>query len=78
MSDLYNLQAGYLKFRNPVAVASMAGITDSAYFVQCNDAGLYMMGGYSLDEPTMKASKAIVNRGRKEFISDDIFLIHRR
>jgi TIM-barrel protein len=73
MSDLYNLQAGYLKFRNPVAVASMAGITDSAYFVQCKDAGLYMLGGYSLDEPTMNASKAIVARGRKEFISDDIF-----
>ncbi|OPY26180.1 MAG: hypothetical protein A4E28_02638 [Methanocella sp. PtaU1.Bin125] len=73
MSDLYNLHAGYLKFRNPVAVASMAGITDSAFFEQCKDAGLYILGGYSLDEPTMQASKAIAARGRKEFVSDDIF-----
>jgi tRNA-dihydrouridine synthase B len=73
MSDLYNLQAGYLKFKNPVAVASMAGITDSAFFEQCKDAGLYILGGYSLDEPTMQASKEIAKRGRKEFVSDDIF-----
>jgi tRNA-dihydrouridine synthase B len=73
MSDLYHLKVGYLQFRNPVAVASMAGITDSAFFEQCNDAGLYILGGYSLDKPTMDASKAIVERGRKEFVSDDIF-----
>ncbi|MGA9140818.1 MAG: methanogenesis marker 9 domain-containing protein [Methanocella sp.] len=73
MSDLYNLQAGYLKFKNPVAVASMAGITDSVFFEQCKDAGLYILGGYSLDDPTMQASKEIVKRGRKEFVSDDIF-----
>ena len=51
----------------------MAGITDSAFFEQCKDAGLYILGGYSLDEPTMQASKAIMKRGRKEFVSDDIF-----
>jgi TIM-barrel protein len=73
MSDLYHLKTGYLKFRNPVAVASMAGVTDSVFFEQCKDAGLYILGGYSLDEPTMKASKAIVERGRKEFVTDDIF-----
>lgn len=73
MSDLYHLNVGYLKFRNPVAVASMAGITDSVLFEQCKDAGLYVLGGYSLDEPTMKASKAIMARGRKEFVSDSIF-----
>jgi TIM-barrel protein len=73
MSDLYQLKIGYLKFRNPVAVASMAGVTDSAFFEQCKDAGLYILGGYSLDKPTMDASKAIVERGRKEFISEDIF-----
>jgi putative methanogenesis marker domain 9 len=73
MSDLYNLKVGYLKFGNPVAVASMAGVTDSAFFEQCKDAGLYVLGGYSLDEPTMNASKAIMGRGRKEFVSDDIF-----
>jgi TIM-barrel protein len=73
MSDLYHLKAGYLKFKNPVVVASMAGVTDSAFFEQCKEAGLYILGGYSLDGPTMNASKAIVERGRKEFVSDDIF-----
>jgi tRNA-dihydrouridine synthase B len=73
MSDLYHLKAGYLHFRNPVAVASMAGVTDSAFFEQCKDAGLYILGGYSLDGPTMEASKAIVKRGRKEFTPDDVF-----
>jgi len=73
MSDLYNLKVGYLKISNPVAVASMAGTTDSDFFEQCKDAGLYILGGYSLDEPTMNASKAVVKRGRKEFVSDDIF-----
>ena len=73
MSDLYHLKVGYLQFRNPVAVASMAGVTDSDFFEQCKDAGLYVLGGYSLDGPTMNASKAIVKRGRKEFLSEDIF-----
>ncbi|HUL62824.1 MAG TPA: methanogenesis marker 9 domain-containing protein [Methanocella sp.] len=73
MSELYDLMVGYLKFRNPVAVASMAGITDSAFFAKCHDAGLYILGGYSLDGPTMAASKALVERGRKEFVTDDVF-----
>jgi TIM-barrel protein len=73
MSDLYNLHAGYVQFRNPVAVASMAGITDGAFFEKCRDAGLYILGGYSLDEATMGASREIAGRGRKEFVTDDIF-----
>jgi TIM-barrel protein len=73
MSDLYNLHAGYVQFRNPVAVASMAGVTDGAFFEKCRDAGLYILGGYSLDEATMGASREIAGRGRKEFVTDDIF-----
>jgi tRNA-dihydrouridine synthase B len=73
MSDLFDLKAGYVTFKNPVAVASMAGITDSEFFNNFPDAGLYVLGGYSIDEATMGASQEMVARGRKEFISDDIF-----
>ncbi len=73
MSDLFDLKAGYVTFKNPVAVASMAGITDSEFFNNFLDAGLYILGGYSIDDATMGASREMVKRGRKEFISDDIF-----
>jgi TIM-barrel protein len=73
MSDLFDLKVGYLNFKNPVAVASMAGVTDSTFFDNFPDAGLYILGGYSIDEATMKASRELAKRGRKEFVSDDIF-----
>ncbi|MCD1295647.1 methanogenesis marker 9 domain-containing protein [Methanocella sp. CWC-04] len=73
MSDLFDLKVGYMNFSNPVAVASMAGITDSEFFENFLDAGLYILGGYSIDEATMNASAEIVKRGRKEFVSDNIF-----
>ncbi len=73
MSDLFDLKAGYVKFKNPVAVASMAGITDSGFFEMFHEAGLYILGGYSIDEATMDASRDMVRRGRKEFVADDVF-----
>ncbi len=75
MSDLFDLKVGYLTFSNPVAVASMAGTSDSAFFENFPEAGLYILGGYSIDEATMKASKEMSSRGRKEFVSDDIFAL---
>jgi len=73
MSDLFDLKVGYLTFKNPVAVASMAGITDSTFFDNFPDAGLYVLGGYSIDDATMGASRELVKKDRKEFVSDDIF-----
>jgi len=73
MSDLFDLKVGYMTFKNPVAVASMAGITDSAFFENFPEAGLYILGGYSIDEATMDASREIAKRDRKEFVTDDIF-----
>ncbi|CAJ38112.1 methanogenesis marker 9 domain-containing protein [Methanocella arvoryzae] len=70
MTDLFDLNVGYVRFKNPVAVASMAGITGGDFFESCKDAGLYVMGGYSLDAATMAASREIAERGRKEFITD--------
>lgn len=73
MTELYDLTVGGIRFNNPVAVASMAGITDSAFFERCTDAGLYILGGYSLDEATLAASEEISRRGRKEFLTDKPF-----
>ncbi|WP_407375060.1 tRNA-dihydrouridine synthase [Methanobrevibacter sp.] len=55
----------------------MAGITDSRFLNKVIPYGFNVatLGGYSLDAPTIEASKKIIERGRKEFDFplDDIF-----
>ncbi len=50
-------------------VAPMAGITDSGFLNKIIPFGFDVatLGGYSLDAPTIEASRKIVERGRKEF-----------
>lgn len=50
-------------------VAPMAGITDASFLNKVIPFGFNVatLGGYSLDEPTIEASKKIISRGRKEF-----------
>lgn len=50
-------------------VAPMAGITDSEFLNRVIPFGFNVatLGGYSLDEATVNASKKIIQRGRKEF-----------
>ena len=50
-------------------VAPMAGITDSEFLNRVIPFGFDVatLGGYSLDAPTIEASRKIVERGRKEF-----------
>ena len=50
-------------------VAPMAGITDADFLTKVIPQGFNVatLGGYSLDEPTIEASKKIIERGRKEF-----------
>ncbi len=71
MSDnLFDIKVGNLAFKNPIALASMGGITDSRFANEfANDAGLVILGGYNLDAATNQAASEIVKRGRKEFIS---------
>jgi TIM-barrel protein len=59
--------------RTPVAIASMAGIVDAEYVLKrAAHIGMACMGGYSIDQPTMDAAKAITAEGnRKEFLYDD-------
>ena len=58
-------------------VAPMAGITDAEFLKKVIPYGFDVatLGGYSLDAPTIDASKKIIQRGRKEFVFplSDIF-----
>ena len=51
-------------------VAPMAGITDASFLNKVIPFGfdIATLGGYSLDDDTLNASKKIVERGRKEFV----------
>ena len=55
----------------------MAGITDAEFLNSVIPEGfdVVTLGGYSLDVPTIEASKKIIERGRKEFYypQDEIF-----
>ncbi len=72
--EIFDLQAGYIKFKNPVALAPMAGMTDSKFVNEhAKSAGLVTIGGYNLDEATSLAAKNMVERGREEFVCTDPF-----
>ena len=73
MSDcLFDLHAGYVRFRNPIALAPMAGIVDSAFANQyAGYAGLVVLGAFNLDKGSMEVASDLTSRGRKEFISDE-------
>jgi TIM-barrel protein len=59
--------------RTPLAIASMAGIVDARYvLLRKNHVGVAFIGGYSIDRPTMDASREMAaDGGRKEFLYDD-------
>ena len=70
MEKLFDIKAGYASFKNPIALASMAGITDSKFASGFGNAGLVILGGYNLDEKTNDAARKEIARGRNEFVSD--------
>ncbi|MCG7854320.1 MAG: methanogenesis marker 9 domain-containing protein, partial [Methanoregulaceae archaeon] len=58
--------------RTPVAIASMAGWVDAEYVAARRaHVGAAFIGGYSIDEPAMRASREMAGLGRKEFLLDD-------
>jgi tRNA-dihydrouridine synthase B len=59
--------------RTPIALASMAGIVDAEFaLARAPHIGAAFIGGYSIDERTMNAARAIAALGdRKEFLYDD-------
>ena len=65
--------------RTPVAIASMAGYVDAEYVrAREKHIGLAFIGGYSIDEPAMKAGMLMAEGGREEFIHEDIISELRR
>jgi len=72
LDGLFDLKIGYLTPPNPVALASMAGITGSEFAQRfAESAGLLVIGGYNMDAETNKAAQRMEERGRKEFVSDN-------
>ena len=58
--------------RTPVAIAPMAGVVDAGYVLARKaHIGAAFIGGYSVDEKTMEASREIADQGRSEFLFDD-------
>ncbi|MCX9013247.1 MAG: methanogenesis marker 9 domain-containing protein [Candidatus Methanoperedens sp.] len=68
--NLFDIKVGYISFKNPIALASMAGTTDSAFASKFTNAGLVVLGGYNLDKETNEAARKETRRGRKEFVTD--------
>lgn len=68
---LFDIKIGYATPKNPIAVASMAGITDSKFASNFKNAGLFVLGGYNLDKQTNEAARLEIERGRTEFVTDN-------
>lgn len=70
--DLFDLHVGYARFKNPIALAPMAGIVDSAFANKyAGDAGLVVLGAFNLDDGSIAVASELASRGRKEFISEE-------
>ena len=59
--------------RTPIAIASMAGIVDAGCVLKRADhIGMAFIGGYSIDQSTIEAARAVTAGGnRTEFLFDD-------
>ncbi len=71
MESLFDIKIGYASPKNPIVLASMAGITDSKFASRFRDAGLVILGGYNLDKQTNDAARKEIARGRSEFVSEE-------
>jgi tRNA-dihydrouridine synthase B len=58
--------------KTPVAIAAMAGVVDAGYVIERRaHIGAAFIGGYSIDEKTLQASREMASAGRTEFLYDD-------
>ncbi|MCQ8893152.1 MAG: methanogenesis marker 9 domain-containing protein [Methanolinea sp.] len=70
--ERYNLLLNGQVVRTPIALSAMAGIVDADYALsRSSHVGVAFLGGYSIDKPTMEASRVLEAGGRREFIFDD-------
>ncbi len=69
MDTNFDLFIGDMPVKTPIAVACMAGITDGAYIRNVAEyIGLGVIGGYAIDEPTIRAARILSDQGREEFL----------
>ncbi|MDD1660748.1 MAG: methanogenesis marker 9 domain-containing protein, partial [Methanomicrobiales archaeon] len=58
--------------KTPIAISAMAGWVDAAYVeARKEHVGAAFIGGYSVDAPTLQASREMAAAGRQEFLPDD-------
>lgn len=70
--DRYELMVNETVVQTPIVLSSMAGVVDAEYaLARRENAGMVCIGGYSIDEATMAASRLLVEAGREEFLPDD-------
>ena len=70
--DLFDLSVNGFSVKTPIAIASMAGTVDAAYVAErAEHVGMGFIGGYSVDPPTIAASREMAGGGRCEFLPDD-------
>lgn len=70
--DRFELLINDRVVKTPIALASMAGVVDAGYVQErAAHVGVAFIGGYSIDAPTIAASRQMAQEGRKEFLYDD-------
>ena len=70
--DLFDLAVNGQRVKTPIAIAAMAGTVDAAYVgARAEHVGMGFVGGYSIDQPTIEASRRMAEAGRCEFLPDD-------
>jgi tRNA-dihydrouridine synthase B len=70
--DPFELAVDGRAVKTPLAIASMAGTVDAAYVAgRAEHVGMAFVGGYSIDSPTIAASRRMAEGGRCEFLPDD-------
>lgn len=70
--ERFSLRINQSAVRTPIALASMAGVVDAAYtLARAAHVGVSFLGGYSVDRPTIAASRRMAENGRTEFLLDD-------
>ena len=70
--ERFSLRINGSVVRTPIALASMAGVVDAAYtLARAAHVGVTFLGGYSVDDQTLDASRQMAEKGRPEFLEDD-------
>lgn len=71
-SQRYDCPVNGQVIKSPLALSAMAGIADARYaLARADHVGVAFLGGFSIDGPTMAASRQMERMGRKEFLYDD-------